>query len=173
MTTHASRRHFIAASAGLLASTIAVAAGNPPQLHMPGTELAFEVTCDIAPLMSLGASPLGERRMVPITGGTFIGPGIKGKVLQGGADRQLIRLDGARQLRAIYELETDDGAVISVENRVLIPAKRSPGQVVFSNISLVAPDGPYSWINDNVYVGTLDSLQPGRAAVLIRVFRLV
>lgn len=173
MTTSSSRRHFIAASAGLIASTVAVASGNPPPLHAPATELAFEVTCDIAPVMSLGTSPFGERRMVPITGGSFIGSGIKGKVLPGGADRQLIRLDGYKQLRATYELETDDGAVISVDNRVLIPAKRLPGQAVFSNISLVAPDGPYSWINNNVYVGTLDALQPQRAAVLIRVFRLV
>jgi len=31
----------------------------------------------------------------------------------------------------------------------------------------------YGWLNDYVYVGTLDSLRPNRNAVVIRVFRVV
>lgn len=62
--------------------------------------------------------------------------------------------------------------MISVSNHVLAPATRAPGQAVFSNIDLIAPAGEYGWINDSVYVGTLDSLRPARDAVLIRVYRL-
>jgi hypothetical protein len=150
---------------------VALAADAPPA-HIPAAELVMEITCDLAPTLSLGESPTGERRMVPIVGGTFSGPKLHGVVLPGGADRQLVRRDGFKQLSATYELKTDDGAIISVSNHVLAPAQRAPGEAVFSNIDLIAPQGTYGWVNDSVYVGTLDSLRPGRDAVLIRVYRL-
>ncbi|MGF7191805.1 hypothetical protein JOE11_004878 [Robbsia andropogonis] len=158
----------------LVSVAAAQAADIPSPLpeHPPSTELVMEITCDLAPTMSLGESPIGERRMVPIVGGTFTGPHIHGTVLAGGADRQLVRRDGYKQLSATYELKTDDGAVISVSNHVLAPPQRAPGQAVFSNLDLIAPSGRYGWINEGVYVGTLDSLRPARDAVLIRVYRL-
>lgn len=55
---------------------------------LPRTEFVYEAIVDIAPPMTLGASPFGERFMVPITGGSFEGPGLRGTVLAGGADRQ-------------------------------------------------------------------------------------
>ncbi len=55
----------------------------------PRTEFVYEAVVEIAPLVPLGDSPLGERRMVPITGGRFQGPRLRGIVLPGGADRQL------------------------------------------------------------------------------------
>lgn len=61
--------------------------------------------------MMLAQGRLGERRIIPIVGGIFARPRIKGKVLPGGADRQLVRSDGAHVLNALYELQTDDGAV--------------------------------------------------------------
>ncbi|WP_322045225.1 DUF3237 domain-containing protein [Paraburkholderia sp. J67] len=164
-------KRLIAALPFAIACATAHAADAPPQ-HVPSAQLVMEITCDLAPTMSLGTSPIGERRMVPIVGGSFSGPEIHGVVLAGGADRQLVRSDGFKQLSATYELKTDDGAVISVANHVLAPAQRAPGQAVFSNIELVAPEGKYGWINDNVYVGTLDSLRPGRDAVLIRIYKL-
>ena len=94
-------------------------AGTVP-LVLPRTEFVYEAVFDLAPTLNLGDSPLGERRMVPITGGSFEGPNIRGNVLPGGADRQLIRKDGVRQLDALYELQADDGAIITVRNRVLI-----------------------------------------------------
>ena len=138
----------------------------------PRTEFVYEAVCTLLPAMKLGDGPLGERRMVPITGGQFAGPRLRGTVLPGGADRQLVRRDGARMLNALYELQTDDGAVITVNNRVLVKDLAGGGRYAFSTIDITAPDGPHGWLNDGVYVGTLDSLQP-RAAVLIRVFRVV
>ena len=55
---------------------------------------------DLHPTLLLGQAPLGERRMIPIAGGTFEGPGLRGKVLPGGADRQLWRRDSVRELDA-------------------------------------------------------------------------
>jgi hypothetical protein len=141
---------------------------------LPRTEFVYEAIVDLEPTLTLGASPFGERFMVPIVGGTFEGPGLRGRVMPGGADRQLLRRDGAKSLDAVYELQTHDGAVLSIRNRVLTrPLKDKPGRYAFSTIDITAPDGPYGWLNDYVYVGTLDSLRPKRAAVVIRVYRVV
>ena len=138
----------------------------------PRLELAFEAIVDIAPLHDLGVGPLGVRRMVPITGGVFEGPRIRGMVLPGGADRQLIRADGARLLRATYELQADDGAVISVENRVLSEDRPGGGRYAFSHIDLTAPEGAHGWLNHAVFVGTLGTMRPQREAVRITVYAL-
>jgi Protein of unknown function (DUF3237) len=86
---------------------------------------------------------LGERRIIPIVGGVFAGPRIKGKVLPGGADRQLVRKDGARIQNARYELQTDNGAVVTVDNRVLIDKRPDGTPYVFSNIDITAQEGPH------------------------------
>lgn len=180
-----SRRHLLL---GTLAATAATAARaqapalpttpttNTIPMALPRTEFVYEAIADLEPSLKLGPSPFGDRFMVPIAGGTFEGPGLRGRVLAGGADRQLLRRDGAKALDAIYELQTHDGAILSIRNRVLTrPVKQGEkgSRYAFSTIDITAPDGPYGWLNDYVYVGTLDSLRPARAAVVIRVFRIV
>ena len=76
--------------------------------------LRAEVT--LAPPQELGDSPLGRRRIIPITGGSFRGEKLAGRVLPGGADWQMIRADGVAELDARYTLETDDRALIYVRN---------------------------------------------------------
>ena len=76
--------------------------------------LRAEVT--LAPPQELGDSPLGRRRIIPITGGSFRGEKLAGRVLPGGADWQVIRTDGVAELDARYTLETDDRALIYVRN---------------------------------------------------------
>jgi hypothetical protein len=148
-------------------------AGDVP-LVLPRTEFVYGAVVEIAPTVMLGDSPLGERRIVPITGGAFEGPNIRGKVLPGGADRQLTRKDGVRRLDALYEMQTDDGAVITVRNQVLIDPGRGGGaDYRFSTLDITAPEGPHAWLNRLVFVGTLHSLRPGREAVLVRVFKVV
>jgi len=166
-----------AAAAPFAASAQTAATASPlgtsVPMAPPKAEFVYEAIVDIADVMNLGDSPLGERRMVPITGGEFAGPGLKGTVLSGGADRQLVRKDGARLLDALYELKTDDGAVITVHNQVLVRTPTGQPRYALSTIRVTAPAGKYGWLNDYVYTGTLDSLRPQRNAVLIRVFRLV
>src|SRR4051812_49047876 len=60
----------------------------------------------------LGAVPHGTRVIVPITGGSFDGPRLRGKVLAGGGDWTLLRGDGVLELDLRITLETDDGALI-------------------------------------------------------------
>jgi hypothetical protein len=76
--------------------------------------LRAEIT--LAPPQELGETPLGRRRVIPITGGSFRGEKLAGRVLPGGADWQLIRSDGVAELDARYTLETDDQALIYVNN---------------------------------------------------------
>ena len=77
--------------------------------------LRAEIT--LAPPQELGETPLGRRRIVPITGGSFRGEKLAGRVLPGGADWQFIRADGVAELDARYTLETTDRALIYVRNR--------------------------------------------------------
>jgi hypothetical protein len=150
----------------------AASAANP--LALPTTEFVYEAVFDLGTTLQLGASPNGERRIVPITGGRFQGPGLAGRVMPGGADRQLVRRDGATMLDATYELQTDDGVVISVRNRVLSRPTTDPKQprYLYSTLDIVAPEGGYGWLNDWVFVGTLHSLRP-EPHVLIRVYKII
>jgi hypothetical protein len=141
-------------------------------LKPPQAILAYEAIVDIAPTASLGMGPAGERRIVNILGGTFEGPTIHGKVLPGGADRQLLRPDGILQLDAFYEMETDDGAVITVRNSAKVDYRPDGSRYAFSTLDLTAPDGQHAWINRTVFVGTVDVMRPSREAVIIRVYQL-
>ena len=138
----------------------------------PRAEFLYEAVAEIGPTVPLGVSPLGERRIVEILGGRFAGPGLSGKLIGGGADRQLLRADDMLELDALYEMQTDDGAILTVNNRVLIDT-REPNAARFSKIAIQAPSGPYEWLNRLVIVGSLTSLKPEREAVLIRAFKLV
>jgi len=140
----------------------------------PRTRLVWTAAVDIAPRQALGAGPDGERGIVPIVGGRFWGgPGFEsfqGRVCPGGADRQRLRPDGVKELWALYELETDDGAIVTVDNRVVIDESAQPARYAVSTIRLSAPQGPHGWLNRRVFVGTLQPLRPQREAVLIRGF---
>lgn len=76
----------------------------------------FTIEATLAPMMNLGATPRGERRIIGITGGTVTGPKLQGRVLPGGADWQIVRPDGAAEIQARYTIETDGGARILVNS---------------------------------------------------------
>jgi Protein of unknown function (DUF3237) len=89
-----------------------------PHAVAPRFDFIFAAHVTVGPPQDLGAFNKGRRRVVPITGGEFSGPGLRGVVLPG-ADWQLIRGDGVAELDARYTLRTDDGASIHVHNRAL------------------------------------------------------
>jgi len=64
------------------------------------------------PPQRLGIVPHGTRSVIPITGGEFEGPQLRGKVLPGGGDWLLLRPDGVLELDLRITLETDDRALI-------------------------------------------------------------
>ena len=65
-----------------------------------------------APTQELGAGPHGARITFPITGGSFEGDRLRGKVLSGGGDWAIKRADGVLELDLRITLETDDGALV-------------------------------------------------------------
>ena len=83
----------------------------------PTLRLIYTSSVELDPPMVVGGTPYGERRIIPIKGGSFAGPRLSGKILPGGADWQVIRTDGAAELEARYTLQTDDGALIYVLNQ--------------------------------------------------------
>jgi hypothetical protein len=89
------------------------------ELSAPKLEFIFEALVTVGPPLELGDVAKGSRRIVPITGGEFSGPQLRGKVLPGGADWQILRADGVAELEARYTLCTDDGALIAVRNLAL------------------------------------------------------
>lgn len=143
-------------------------------LPHPTTRLVWEGVVDIDARHDLGQGPVGARGIVPILGGAFRGgpdyPGLHGTVERGGADRQLLRPDGVKELEAIYELRVHDGTIISVRNHVLIDESRTPHRYALSVIRLTAPMGPWAVLNRRVHLGTLHPAMPRRAAVIIRAF---
>jgi hypothetical protein len=98
----------------LLCANIALGRQTP---QAPRLELAFELHAEVGKPDEVGAVAGGTRRVIPIIGGTFAGPGLKGKILPGGADHQLLQPDGFTQLEARYILQTDQGEMIYVNNR--------------------------------------------------------
>lgn len=74
----------------------------------------MSVHLDTAPTQNLGAGPHGTRILFPITGGSFEGDRLRGKVLPGGADWAIQRADGVVELDLRSTLQTDDGALISM-----------------------------------------------------------
>ena len=89
-------------------------------IEPPRCRLLWEALIQIGPRVELGRGPHGNRRRIDILGGSFRGgpglPDLRGRVLPGGADRQLDRQDGARELDALYDLELEDGTVLTEHN---------------------------------------------------------
>ncbi|MBX3481430.1 MAG: DUF3237 family protein [Caulobacter sp.] len=132
----------------------------------------FTLTVAIGRPVDHGETGAGRRRVIPITGGTFEGPDIRGEVLAGGADWQLTRPDGVTEVEAIYDIRTDDGAVIHVVNRgIVAPAEGGPPYVRTAP-RFDAPRGRYDWLNRCLFAGTLKVANAERTAVEIGVWRI-
>ena len=81
------------------------------------TRYVFTITALIGEVTSAGDIGHGVRRIIPIVGGEVRGDKINGRVCAFGADFQIIRPNELIELEAKYAFETDDGAVVYVENR--------------------------------------------------------
>jgi hypothetical protein len=144
-------------------------AQEPPE---PGLEFAFEEIVKLAPATEVGETALGKRRIIPIVGGRFEGPNIKGEVLPGGWDWQLERKDGCTEVKADYFIKTDDGVVINVVNvGSLCPGDSSAPPR--THPAFEPPLGKYEWLGKQTFVGTL-GLAPASEgpAVVIRFYRV-
>ncbi|MFN3348420.1 DUF3237 domain-containing protein [Pseudorhodoplanes sp.] len=81
-------------------------------------EPILRVNAELADILQFGATPIGERRVINILGGTVTGK-VTGQILPGGADWQFIRADGAAHVEARYTIRADSGALILVSSEGL------------------------------------------------------
>ena len=138
-------------------------------MSLPAPEL--EHVCDLAVTIDtpveVGATAMGLRRMIPITGGTVTGPRMQGRIVPGGADFQLIVVDGTQaHLDARYVLELDDGTRVFVQNKALRVASAEdsakirrgepvdPTRVYFRcQPSFEASTPQWSWLAEHQFIG--------------------
>jgi hypothetical protein len=107
-----------------------------------------------APTQDVGAGPHGARVTFPITGGSFEGDRLRGKVLAGGDDWTIKRADGIVELDLRVTLETDDGALIHM-TFVGIRDDGAPGAPYFRTLPrFETADSKYSFLNRLLAIGT-------------------
>jgi hypothetical protein len=125
------------------------------------------ITLSVAGMQPIGATPTGNRRIGLVSGGRFEGPKLKGKVLPGGADWIIDRLDGSTTLDVRIVLQTDDGATIGMTYRGMrhgpaaVMAKLNAGEVVDPSqyyfrtaIAFETAAQSYDWLNRIIAIGT-------------------
>jgi Protein of unknown function (DUF3237) len=131
------------------------------------TQYVFTITVRIAEVTTAGDIGYGVRRIIPITGGEVKGEKVNGKVLPFGADFQIIRPNELIDLEARYAFETDDGAVVYIENKgirfgpleLLERLKRGepvdPKLIYFRTVpKFEAGHEKYRWLMEHIFVAS-------------------
>jgi Protein of unknown function (DUF3237) len=131
------------------------------------TRYVFTITARIGEVTTAGETGHGVRRIIPITGGEVKGENIKGKVCAFGADFQIIRPNELIELEARYAFETDDGAVVYVENKgirfgpIELLRKLKRGEPVDPKLiycrtvpKFEAGTEKYRWLMENLFVAS-------------------
>ena len=160
---------FLCACAAVLLTGAALRAQAPATEYPvgPGLEFVVKLNVDCAGTYTVGETSKGTRTIIPIVGGTFEGPAMKGEVLAGGADYQLNdREHGRTEVEAIYSIKTDDGVYIHIRNCGLITMGRdangAPSFYFRTAPKFEAPrDSKYAWLNDAIFVCMPGQGKPG------------
>jgi hypothetical protein len=109
-----------------------------------------------APTQNVGAVPHGTRRTFPITGGSFEGDRLRGKVLPGGDDWVIKRPDGVLELDLRVTLQTDDGALIHMTFTGMRD-DAAPGAPYFRTLPRFETAEPkYAFLNRLLALGTAE-----------------
>ena len=152
------------------AATVAVSPAAAQEAPEPELELLYRSVVKLGEVIQVGETARGVRRIIPIVGGTFEGPNMRGEILPMGWDWQLERKDGCTEIIADYFLKTDDGVVINVVNSGALCRPSADGAPVPPRTSPVfeAPLGKYDWLSKGGYIGTLgfDPTVQGPAVII-------
>ena len=136
------------------------------RLPDPRLTLVYRLEATLAAPLNLGEIAQGHRRIVPLTGGTFTGPELNGKLLPGAsADWQIVLPDGTALGDIRYTLQTDGGALVYVQSRSVrhgtaeVLARLGRGEDVDASeytfrtstqIETAAPE--LGWLNKGVFI---------------------
>ncbi|KAK4665143.1 uncharacterized protein QC763_510980 [Podospora pseudopauciseta] len=134
----------------LLFSGLALAQATP---RAPGLTFLYSLNCTLGASLPVGAGPNGNRVVIPITGGSFKGPRLSGKVLPLGADWGLIDSKNTFSADTRYQLQTDDNVHIFISTSG--PAQ-SDG-FIHLRIKFETGSSKYYWLNNVIAVGILTS----------------
>ena len=134
------------------------ALGSNAQGKAPELEFALQLKVTLGEAYGIDNTQHGRRTIIPITGGTFEGPKLKGTIINGGADYQL-NTESRTELEAIYCIRTDDGINIHVRNKgIIYNGKDAEGNPIFyfrAAPTFEAPaDSKYAWLNNALFVCT-------------------
>ena len=105
-----------------------------------------------APTQELGG-PHGGRVTFPITGGSFEGDRLRGKVLSAGSDWTVKRPDGVVELDLRATLETEDWALIYLTFGGLRDDGAKGGPYFRTTPRFETGDDRYAWLTRTVFVG--------------------
>lgn len=96
--------------------TLAPDVPNPSEPAAPELQYFGQLNIEVATPVEVGRTHAGQRRVIPITGGTLNGPDVAGTILNAGADFQVLRSATESDLDARYVIELTDGARLFVTN---------------------------------------------------------
>lgn len=146
------------------------ALGSNAQGKAPELEFALQLKVTLGEAYGIDNTQHGRRTIIPITGGTFEGPKLKGTIINGGADYQL-NTESRTELEAIYCIRTDDGINIHVRNKgIIYNGKDAEGNPTFyfrAAPTFEAPaDSKYAWLNNALFVCTPEWSQDFKGIIL-------
>ena len=140
----------------LAALSLQVSAQVEAPKDAPQLEFALQLKVTLGQAFSIENTQHGRRTVIPITGGTFEGPGIKGTIINGGADYQLANAQGRTELEAIYCIKTDDGVYIYFR---CAPTFEAPA------------DSKYGWLNNSLFL-CAPSFSQGFSGIVLNVWKV-
>jgi hypothetical protein len=136
--------------------------------HLPEPRLTrvYRLEATLGQPLDLGEGSRGRRRIVPLIGGTFTGPELRGKLLPGAsADWQTVLPDGTALGDIRYTLQTDAGELLYVQSRgvrhgsaeVLARLARGEevdaGEYIFrTSTRIEAAARQLHWLNKGVFI---------------------
>jgi hypothetical protein len=137
----------------------------------------FRLQIELHPMQQIGATPFGQRTVVPVSGGSFEGERLRGTISpHAGSDWLLRRADGSFQQDVRLSLQTHDGALILMSYRGVrfaseeVSARLARGEIVDRSQYYLrtAPffetgDARYAWLNTIVSIGIGERLPNGAA----------
>jgi Protein of unknown function (DUF3237) len=157
----------------------------PPSLRHIFT-FDVSVTPPIEAGTVIGLNSRGRRRIIPITGGTVtshVAELPSGKVVNAGADFQIVVSETCADLDARYMLALDDGSSLFVMNRALRRGSKDdvaalirgervdPARIYFRCVPQFEVSAiKHQWLTESIFVGTGERAPDG---VRIRVFEVL
>lgn len=109
-------------------------------------ELLVVLTAQTGLVRAVTGTPLGDRTVFDIEGGTFAGPRLSGRILATGGD-WLTRTATGSHLDVRLLLETDDGTTILFQYTGRACQLDGQPRIDVAG-TFQAPQGPYAWLND-------------------------